>query len=262
MRNDRPQDIHEYEQWLEKKHQIKITDNIRNHYESVVNSIKSGLEVSNIWTQLCKNLHEYNDEYLMKTKYPLLLNESGVVVCKKPFDSFLLKTFRKNILNNSRWPEAPESGWIFPNNWFIKINDVVRTLIIVKYLDGLEFLIDKIRFLCKQCGAPCDVSLEAKEEGYYAAHVYLKQEYEVPKINWDTEKITALFEIQISTQLQDSIQKLLHKYYEDRRKKGPEEKIIWQWNYRSDEFVANYLGHILHYVEGMIMEIRERQKEK
>ena len=28
------------------------------------------------------------------------------------------------------------------------------------------------------------------------------------------------------------------------------------------EFAANYLGHVLHYVEGMIMDIREKQEKK
>ncbi|GAI51334.1 unnamed protein product [marine sediment metagenome] len=55
---------------------------------------------------------------------------------------------------------------------------------------------------------------------------------------------------------------MLHKYYEETRKRLEKEDIKWQWNYKSDEFVANYLGHILHYVEGMIMEIREKQKEE
>jgi hypothetical protein len=54
----------------------------------------------------------------------------------------------------------------------------------------------------------------------------------------------------------------LHKYYEERRKRIKEENIKWQWNYKSDEFTVNYLGHILHYVEGMIMEVRETQKEE
>jgi hypothetical protein len=55
---------------------------------------------------------------------------------------------------------------------------------------------------------------------------------------------------------------LLHKYYEDKRKGIREEDIKWQWDYKSDELATNYLGHILHYVEGMIMEIREKQTEK
>ncbi len=38
--------------------------------------------------------------------------------------------------------------------------------------------------------------------------------------------------------------------------KPPDTK--WQWDYKGDEFATNYLGHILHYVEGMIMDVRER----
>ena len=55
---------------------------------------------------------------------------------------------------------------------------------------------------------------------------------------------------------------MLHKYYEKRRRKlKTESEIIWQWNYKSNEFATNYLGHILHYLEAMIYEIREKQKE-
>lgn len=71
-----------------------------------------------------------------------------------------------------------------------------------------------------------------------------------------------MIEIQITTQLQEVIRSLLHKYYEDRRKGVEAEGTKWQWDYKSDEFVANYLGHILHYVEGMIMDIREKQRKE
>lgn len=52
---------------------------------------------------------------------------------------------------------------------------------------------------------------------------------------------------------------MLHTYYEEQRRKGKREDK-WQWDYNSEEFSANYLGHILHYVEGMIMEVREKQE--
>jgi hypothetical protein len=34
------------------------------------------------------------------------------------------------------------------------------------------------------------------------------------------------------------------------------------WNYRNDQFITTYLGHILHYVEGMIIEVRDREGVK
>lgn len=72
-------------------------------------------------------------------------------------------------------------------------------MFVVKYLDGVEFMIDKIKFICEQQSLPCRIFLEAREEGYYAAHIYTKQEFEVPRVNWDTEKIKVSIEIQITT---------------------------------------------------------------
>ena len=80
-------------------------------------------------------------------------------------------------------------------------------------------------------------------------------------MDFKTEKIMVSIEIQITTQLQEVIKKLLHKYYEERRKRIEKPSVKWQWDYKSDEFSTNYLGHILHYVEGMIMDIRESRLE-
>jgi predicted NAD-dependent protein-ADP-ribosyltransferase YbiA (DUF1768 family) len=96
-------------------------------------------------------------------------------------------------------------------------------------------------------------------EGHYAAHLCVCDTFEVPGERWDTKSVPVTVEIQITTQLQEAIRRLLHSYYEARRMLPVQERSDWQWEYGSDEFVANYLGHILHYVEGMIMEVRDRQ---
>jgi hypothetical protein len=262
MDNEKPQNIDEYREWLSKKHRIDISGRDKTYYSSVTNKIKVDFEKSNFWVKLMENLREYDSEYQLRTGYPLLIPGPKPDLYIKPFDSFLLKTFRKNVLENERWPGEPKDGWILPNNWFCMINDIVRTLFVVKYLDGVEFLIDKIKTCCELHRLSCNCFLEAKEEGYYAAHLYSEQEFVVPSTNWDTERIKVSTEIQITTQLQEVIRRLLHKYYEERRKRIKEENIKWQWNYKSDEFTVNYLGHILHYVEGMIMEVRETQKEE
>jgi ppGpp synthetase/RelA/SpoT-type nucleotidyltranferase len=180
----------------------------------------------------------------------------------KPFDSFLNKTFRKNVVNNIKWPEPPDGGWILPNNWFQHINDMVRTYLVVKYLDGVNFLVSNLEELCYETECPCKVDYEAKQEGYYAAHVYVSFTCDIPRPDWDTKKEAILFEIQITTQLQEVIRRLLHKYYERRRAEVSKADITWQWDYKSEEFAANYLGHILHYVEGMIMDVRDKKLGK
>lgn len=263
MNSRKPKYPDEYKKWLKQEHEAEISDQIVMNYDSVTETLKKDFAESDFWVTLPDNLREFDSEYHLQKQYRLLLTVEGESKLHiKPFDSFLLKTFRKNILENDHWPNEPEGGWILPNNWYSRINDIIRTLVVVKYLDGVEFMVEKMSSLLKQHSMTCDAFFEAKEEGYYAAHLYAKREFEIPRLLWDTERIMVSIEIQITTQLQEAIRRLIHKYYEKRRELIKEEDIKWQWNYRNDEFTANYLGHILHYVEGMIMAIREKQKEE
>jgi hypothetical protein len=256
--DDKPINIEEYRRWLKENRQVEITGIIKNHYESVTEKMRQQFQKSIFWTQLSNNLHEYNDEYYLDTGYPLLQDISPPEILVKPFDSFLVKTFRKNILENDAFPEPPKEGWILPENWYSRINDILRTYAVIKYLDGVEFIIGKIRSLCERISRDFKCTFEAREVGYYAVHLYTKEEFEIPRIDWDTTKVKTSIEIQLTTQLQEVIRKLLHKYYEEKRLLPEQAERMWQWDYRSDEFATNYLGHILHYIEGMIMEIRKR----
>lgn len=261
-----PKNIEEYKKWLKEQHNILIDKRLSTYYKKVTTLVKNNLESSDFWLQLINNLKEHHDEYLIKSKGYLLLLESAesINILIKPFDSLLDKSFRKNILNNKNFENPPSAGWIFPTNWLTRINDIIRTTIVVKYLDGVEFILEKLKsFLEHNCNKKCKSHLEAREEGYYAAHLYFKHEFEIPSIDFDTEFIEISIEIQITTQLQELIKRLLHRYYEKKRlRKKSKEKNKWQWNYRSNEFATNYLGHILHYIEGMIMDIRERIKKE
>ena len=257
----KPQNIEEYKKWLRDNHDVAITDRSRNYYESVSNKICKDFTNSTFWNTLISELEHINQRYFLETGYHLFIADFHPEMKIKPFDSFLQKTFRKNIIQNTNWPDQPEGGWILPDNWYTRINDIVRTLFVVKYLDGVNFFADKLSALLSEHNLPSTVDFEAKEEGYYAAHLYTQYECEIPKEDWNTEKILVTIEIQITTQLQEVIRHLLHKYYEDRRSRAKEGELKWQWDYKSDEFATNYLGHILHYVEGMIMDIREKQEE-
>ena len=258
----KPNNIDEYKKWLKKNHDVEISGRTENYYESVTSKIKEDFEKSIYWTQLNDNLLDYDADYFLKTGYHLMIPDFKPKLYVKSFDSFLLKTFRKNIQQNKNWPNEPETGWILPHNWYSKINDILRTLLIVKYLDGTEFLTEKMKSHCEQHNQEFNCYFEAREEGYYAVHLYTGEEFEIPRIDWDTERVHVSIEIQITTQIQEVIRNLLHKYYEEKRKTIKQEDMKWQWNYKNDEFTANYLGHILHYMEGMIMEIRDKQEER
>jgi len=255
-----PKSIDEYKQWLEKEHSLKITDQTQNYYNSVINAIKVDFEKSEFWTKLTKNLMDYNDSYAIKTGYPLLA-QTELVLDTKSFVSFLDKTFRRNITHNRNWPKPPVEGWLLENNWFEESNDLVRTLIVVKYLDGVEFILKKLKSICDECVLEHDEKLEARDDGYYAAHFYHIQEFEIPTKTWETRKIPIKIEVQVTTQLQEVIRKLLHHYYERTRTTIMFRDPSWKWDYQSNEFSASYLGHILHYIEGLIVQTRERERK-
>ncbi|MHB8119848.1 MAG: nucleotidyltransferase family protein [Methanothrix sp.] len=253
----------QYERWLKESFRIEITEGIKKQYDYTTERMKFDFEKSAFWTNLMGNLLDIHEVYKIKTNGYNLFNDPSKKpeIKTKSFDSFLLKTYRKNILENDYWPRAPKDGWIIPENWILRINDVIRLRFVVKYIDGVSFLVDQIGTQCRQCALLSKVDLEAKEEGYYAAHLYAYSNFEILKLNaasWETEIIKMPVEIQITTELQENIVNLLHKYYEDNRK-NIKSKEKWQWNYKSEEFAANYLGHILHYLEGMIVGIRDKK---
>jgi hypothetical protein len=258
--NAKPETVNEYKNWLKTTHDISVGERYKVYYDSVASKVETDFSKSDFWVQLLDTLGDYDQEYQVKQGYQLFTPKFSPEVLTKPYQSFLLKTFRKNILENEHWPSEPSGGWFLPSNWLSRTNDIVRTLFIVKYLDGVDFLRSKIEALCKEKAMPYEAYFEAREEGYYAVHLYVRRSFEIPKFDWDTEIVDFSVEIQITTQLQEVIRTLLHKYYDQRRKLIVKSKDKWQWNYRSEEFCTNYLGHILHYVEGMIMDIREKQK--
>lgn len=258
---EKPKNVEEYKKWLKDKLSIIINSKTENHYNSIAAKIKADFLISKVWNDILDQLNSFNTDYLAKTNYQLLTADFKPELVTKSFSSFFEKTFRKNIVYNNNFPDPPHGGWITPDNWIENTNDILRTFFVVKYLDGVEFLMNKIQQCLTDNSLACQNHFEARDEGYYAVHIYTHQDFEIPKIDWDTEIKHIQIELQITTQLQEVIGKLTHQLYEDRRIKLDKSDKKWQWNYESEEFTTNYLGHILHYVEGMIMEVRNKQSK-
>jgi hypothetical protein len=256
----KPDSIEKYIEWMSKNEGVKIDARVGRHYESVVNKCHSDIVDSAFWRQFSSKLTEFDQEYTVDTSYSLLLTPGPPVVVKKPYTSFLDKTFRKNVLNNENWPNAPNGGWLVPTGWFSRVGDLVRTTVVVKYLDGVEFLVRQLKQIAEQCNLRHKEYFESRDEGYYAAHFYAYFTLGIPTLSFDSKQLNISFEVQVTTQLQEVIRKLLHSYYQERRSTHSSENLSWQWRYRDEEFSVNYLGHILHYLEGQIVEIREKKK--
>jgi hypothetical protein len=261
---ERPTDLDKYKKWLNEELGCKIDAKVKRRYDTVSLLIRSEFEKTDFWKCLKKELEESEAVYRLKTQgYSLLMTKPDELKLDiKGFDSCFLKTGRWNAFENKNWPSEPDGGWVTPENWFSKINDIVRTMIVVKYLDGIGILVERLQQICNVPDLTTNVDWQAREEGYYAAHFYVQREYSIPTVEFDSEKVPIKVEIQVTTQLQESINRLTHKYYEERRRKVKSSDSKWQWDYESDEFIPNYLGHILHYIEGMIMEVRNREVKR
>jgi hypothetical protein len=253
-----PKSLDEYLQWLRRDRSVTETALTATYYDAVTLRMKSAFEASEVWKAIVGELREWHDEYGLGG-YPLLTGFSPELVIK-PHQSFLLKTMRKNCGRNANWPDPPDDGWLLPDNWYSRIHDLVRTYVVVKYLDGVEFMLEKMGSFLTSRSIAHEGSLEARTEGYYAGHIEIMQEFEIPRETWDSTRIITGIELQITTQLQEVMRTHLHEYYDVRRLAAAPDPVAWQWNYRTPEFATGYLGHILHYVEGMIVELRDRKK--
>ena len=146
---EKPENIDEYIKWLNDTHNKSITRKTETYYDSVSSKVQSKFSTSPFWIELSEQLQEFNDQFSLKTQYPLLVNDK-IELNIKTWNSFLEKNFRHNVVNNNNWPDPPELGWVFNDTWFSKANDIVRTLIVVKYLDGVDYLIKKIESLAEK----------------------------------------------------------------------------------------------------------------
>lgn len=255
---EKPQNPEDFKKWFEMYLGYNHVS-YPGYYDMVTTILKSTFINSTFWQVLAQELPNINDQYTMLKAAPLLTDLKAPTIHTKPLESLLIKAYRKDVLNNSNFPDAPCEGWITPDNWLMNINDILRTTIVVKYIDGVEFLLKHMANIAKRTGCHLDYSLEAREEGYYAAHAGVKMMLDLYDRDYMPISQEMNIEIQVTTELQSIIKQLLHKHYEKNRKQPKPANYMWQWDYHCDEFASNYLGHIVHYVEGMIIELRDKK---
>lgn len=259
--NEKPTSIEQFKGWFNQKFNYSPAQ-YEGYYQMCTTKLRETFINSPFWKAVSRELPNINDKYQIEKGYQLLTTTDVPEICIKSLDSLIIKAYRKNILNNTFFPDQPKNGWISHQNWFTKINDILRTTIVVKYIDGVEFLLKELSIIADQNSCKLNYSLEAREEGYYAAHAGVKIKLKIFNTSFLQDDIELNVEIQVTTELQEIIKILLHKHYEENRKKITPPNYKWQWDYKCDEFASNYLGHIVHYVEGMIVEIRDKQNRK
>jgi hypothetical protein len=149
MSADRPENVLEYEGWLE-SHASYNRGATEGYYETLAGELRRAFETGPFWQGLIARMEAFNIEYSDRHGYPLFMHVRSVPELRtKPFASFLEKTFRLNVTYSRGWEREPREGWILPTKYDRRINDVVRTYFVVKYLDGASFLREKIQQLAR-----------------------------------------------------------------------------------------------------------------
>ena len=272
----------DYIRWYDREFGDNLGSGIAEQwYETVTDDALRSLEGSRFWKQLPANLEDWNSAFTADhggytlfeptTRHP---NE----ISKKPFDSVINKSYRWNVFENENWPDPPRRApstatdleerdrqdqrfWFGPHNWLTDFPDIFRVRLTTTYFDGVRYLADRIRDLAEQSTPQLpEVRLRAAHDGYHAAHVKIFHPLDtVDYENGDPISIHVQLEVQVTTTIQDTINKMLHRVYEAWRMTGPPQN--WEWDHRSSAFAVNYLGSTLHYLEGMIVMARDEGGE-
>jgi hypothetical protein len=252
-----------YEQWLDDRFDYSAANFGEVDYYSVARDMRAAFCHSSFWHAFCLNIHDLDQQFRYKAGTYLFQRVGTPSISIKTFDSFLRKTHRFNVADNCRWPNQPDLGWISPANWYEAINDIVRGQLVMRHMDGAKFLSQYLQELASQHSVRGDVRYHADPDGYYAIHFYTSVRSNVLRRSTGSRiTVCGQVELQITTQLHETVKQLLHHDYRRRRSMLKRHAIPWQWRPDSDEFMLNSLGHVLQNVDGIIVRLHtQRSKE-
>jgi hypothetical protein len=187
--------------------------------------------------------------------YPKLPAELPLLT--KTFRGAANKAFRRNVLYNKRFPNPPREGLIAPAKLYEDIEDLLRTRLVCKYLDGPQFVCERLMQYCSTNGIDSHFRDLSTNSGYYAWHFYFR----VPvllSLGGKVEQRSMFVEIQLTTQLAEVLAALTHDLYAANRMAGLEtQDRSWIWDANSQRFRSAYLGHGLHLFEGVIQNLKD-----
>src|SRR5665213_2969288 len=102
--DNRPKFGEEYEVWLAQNHDLVSLSSHRNNYLVVSRELRDNFMSSAFWQNFLPDLKEIDDSYAISFKYPLIATFAPEVLIK-PWDSFFEKSYRKNISQNTNFPD-------------------------------------------------------------------------------------------------------------------------------------------------------------
>lgn len=212
--------------------------------------------------QFFQTLGEYlevvSGEYAAEHRSPLLMNINPPELFQKSYESAINKSYRLNAVWNRRFPNNPQTGWVTPANWYILFDDLIRGTLVCKYLDGPPFLAKRLEQRAQGLGLACTVKALGRDEGYYAYHFHVKIPVDLVDAEFNEHPVDLSVEIQLTTQLQEVLYNITHKFYEQNRLQRARD-TDWKWDHGSNLFKAAYVSHTLHMLEATILELRDSE---
>lgn len=207
-------------------------------------------------TKIADEYHELNGCRLLMSE----LKEHGLQ--SKSFESVVNKCYRINVLENKLYPQNPECGWVTLGKAYEVMNDLVRGRIVCKFIDGPQFLADKLQKYATSLNLKSEIKTHQKDGGYYAYHFYVAIPVTVIDEQRNFVDVSMKVEVQLTTQLQEVLCDLTHELYEALRVQEEKTNLPWQWDYSSARFKPSFMGHTLHMLEAIILEVRDNNRAK
>lgn len=255
----RPNGLDQYIEWASKEINCLFNDpRIERLYETNINNIFNAVSRHPFFVGFSNKAKEWEYQYIESTKSELFMDRNNPELITKPFTSVVEKTFRQNVLWNKAFPNQPKGGWYNHQNIFHRINDLVRGSLVCRFIDGPAFVAKAIESYAKEFGLNPRHYSQERDDGYYAFHVYATFPVSVFDIDWNEAQIEAKVEIQVTTQLQEVLRSLTHKFYEKQRIAATGDRGKWKWDFSSSRFKVGYLSHTLHLLESIIVESRDK----
>lgn len=148
-----------------------------------------------------------------------------------------------------------EHGIPIPN-----LADLVRTRLVVGYLDGVDYMSAAILDTAREIGVVCAREQKGELEGYFAHHLTFEEMLPF-RFGGATYLTKVTCEVQVATWSATRVWDLSHKLYESDRDSEPSAPT-WQWDQENPRFLCHQLGHVLHLTEGLFVQLRNKLNTK
>ncbi|EHZ2645678.1 hypothetical protein [Vibrio parahaemolyticus] len=255
---DKPQDIDSFCSWYAEKFELEIRDQkSKIQYQTNIKNAYNSVQEHPFFCKLPYAIQDWSSEYSDNFKSELFMDSGDPTLVTKPYDSSIDKLFRVNVLWNKNFPEKPPRNWVNFQNLFVKFNDLIRGTMVCRFIDGPEFVSNKLIELANEVGLTGRKYTQERDDGYYAYHVYIKFPVSLLDEDWNEKEAQIEVEIQVTTQLQEVLRAITHKFYEEKRINPKPEQSNWKWDFKSKKFKVGYLSHTLHLLESIILESRD-----